>query len=187
MTDGERRDPRPDAVSLSKNDAGQQPLDFDPYRFGRPEHPIPPEYAPPGYSPPPAPHRPPANQGWQGYYGAPAPPPYPPDYPRPRTGNGKAIAALVLGIVSIVLCWLSLLDLVPIVLALVFGFLGRSDAAKWPQRGGRGMAIAGITCALVGALLAGLFTAWVYTRIRTCNEHYDVSSPQYRICVQQRV
>jgi Domain of unknown function (DUF4190) len=29
----------------------QAPLDFDPYRFGRPEHPIPPEYAPPGYVP----------------------------------------------------------------------------------------------------------------------------------------
>ena len=28
------------------------PLDFDPYRYGKPEHPIPPEYAPPGYVPP---------------------------------------------------------------------------------------------------------------------------------------
>ena len=37
-------------VSLSKD--GDTP-DFDPYRFGAPEHPIPPEYAPPGYRPPP--------------------------------------------------------------------------------------------------------------------------------------
>ena len=29
-------------------------VDFDPYRFGAPEHPIAPEYAPPGYTPPPA-------------------------------------------------------------------------------------------------------------------------------------
>jgi hypothetical protein len=186
MTDGERREPRPDAVSLSKSDPPQQPLDFDPYRFGLPDHPIAPEYAPPGYRPPPPPQQPPGHQPWQGHYGAPAPPPYSRDYPRPQPGNGKAIAALVLGIVSIVLCWLSLLDLVPIVLALVFGFLGRSDAAKSPAHGGRGMAVAGIACALVGALLAGLFTAWIYSRIRTCNENYDVSSQQYRVCVQQR-
>jgi hypothetical protein len=51
----------PDAaepVSLAKSDEPQRAVaepapEFDPYRFGAPEHPVPPEYAPPGYRPPP--------------------------------------------------------------------------------------------------------------------------------------
>ncbi len=180
MSDHERRDP----VSLRK-DEHEQPVDFDPYRFGAPEHPVPPEYAPPGYRRPP-PSQPPHNQPWQNYGAPPPPPPYWPQYPQPRTGNGKAIAALVLGIVSIVLCWLSLFDVIPVVLALIFGFLGRHDSVRDPARGGRGMAVAGIACAVVGALLAGLFTAWAIHRFRPCYENFDVSSAQYRTCIQQR-
>jgi len=191
MSDHERRDP----VSLRKNER-EQPVDFDPYRFGAPEHPVPPEYAPPGYRPP-SPTQQPHNQPpgaqpphtpppWQPYGAPPPPPQYWPQYPQPRTGNGKAIAALVLGIVSIVLCWLSLLDVVPVVLALVFGFLGRHDSVRDPARGGRGMAVAGIACAVVGALLAGLFTAWAIHRLQPCYQHFDGSSAQYRTCIQQR-
>jgi hypothetical protein len=59
----------------------QAPLDFDPYRFGKPEHPIPPEYAPPGYVPdvpppsqqapgaPPAPVWPPRDEEQRPPYG----------------------------------------------------------------------------------------------------------------------
>lgn len=183
MSDGEGRDP----VSFRK-DQPDHPGEFDPYRFGAPEHPVPPEYAPPGYRPPPPPsqpppYQPPPYQQWPGYG---APPPQYSQYPQPRAGNGKAIAALVLGIVSIVLCWLSLFDVIPVVLALVFGVLGRSDSVRNPERGGRGMAVAGIACAVVGALLAGLFTAWVVHRFRSCYDNGDVSSAQVRTCVQQR-
>jgi hypothetical protein len=160
-------------------DEPQQPADFDPYRFGRPEHPVPPEYAPPGYRPP----QQPPPQPWPQYG---APPPYYSEYPRPRTGNGKAIAALVLGIVSIVLCWLSLLDVVPVVLALVFGILARNDAVRYPERGGRGMAVAGIACAVVGALLAGLLTAWAVHRFASCYDN-NPTSAQVRTCIQQRI
>jgi hypothetical protein len=182
MTNGERREP----ISFRK-DEPNEPLDFDPYRFGAPEHPVPPEYAPPGYRPaptnPPPPQFPPGPPQYPGYW---APPPESAQYPRPRTGNGKAIAALVLGIVSIVLCWLSLFDIIPAVLGLIFGILGRNDSLRHPERGGRGMAVAGIACAVVGALLAGLFTAWAVHRFRDCYDS-NASSSQVRTCIQQHL
>ena len=98
------------------------PPDFDPYRYGKPDHPIPPEYAPPGYVPPvpPAPAAPSPAQ-YPGYSYPPPPPGYPP-YGAPRAGNGKATIALVLGILSIVFCWLSIFDLVLAVPAGQTGF-----------------------------------------------------------------
>ena len=47
---------------------------FDPYRFGKPDHPVPPEYAPPGYVPdePPPPYAAATNAPYgQGPYGPP--------------------------------------------------------------------------------------------------------------------
>jgi hypothetical protein len=182
MTNGERREP----ISLSKDESERAP-DFDPYRFGAPEHPVPPEYAPPGYRPPPPanppPQFPPGPPQYPGYW---APPPNAPQYPQPRTGNGKAITALVLGIVSIVLCWLSLFDIIPAVLALIFGILGRNESVRHPERGGRGMAVAGIACAVIGALLAGLFTAWAVHRFSDCYDG-NASSSQVRTCIQQHL
>jgi hypothetical protein len=56
------RDQASERVDLSKREpAGEEP--FDPYRFGRPEHPIPAEYAPPGYTGPVIPTAPP-TAGW---------------------------------------------------------------------------------------------------------------------------
>jgi hypothetical protein len=94
----------------------------------QPYSPAPP--APPGYPPPPPPYPPP---GYAPPYG--------------ETTNGFAIASLVLGILGGVACfgW---------ILALVFGYLAKSqiDASRGMQRG-RGMAIAGIVLGWVwGAL-----------------------------------
>lgn len=85
MTSGESHD-EPPRVDLSKNEPGQADEPFDPYRFGKPDTPPPPEYAPPGYvpdSPPPqypplAGGPPPASQGAPSYPNAPYPnTPYP--------------------------------------------------------------------------------------------------------------
>jgi hypothetical protein len=51
----EPRTPEPDASPPPEGtDPTAPPTEqrFDPYRFGAPEHPVPPEYAPPGYVPP---------------------------------------------------------------------------------------------------------------------------------------
>ena len=62
----EPRTPHDAAVDLDKHGTAATEPPFDPYRFGKPDHPVPPEFAPPGYvaDPPPAapsPYGPPAN------------------------------------------------------------------------------------------------------------------------------
>ncbi len=197
----------PDPVSLHKPDGTQPqadpPPDFDPYRFGAPEHPVPPEYAPPGYRPPPptAPPSVPPPPGYatypgyqqqhyagydqQGYpYGP--PPPYTTQYPPPRTGNGKAIASLVLGIASILFCWLSVFDAIPVLLAFVFGAIARGETKHRPGREGHSPAVAGMVCAAVGAVLAIVLTIWFINRFSDCFK-YDTGSSAYSHCVQNRL
>ncbi len=80
--------------------------------------------------------------------------------PPQRTTNGFAVASLVLGIV-----WLWSLGSI---LALVFGYLGKSQIDASPQtESGRGMAIAGIVLGWVGVgiflLVLTLFLLGVLT------------------------
>ena len=213
-----------EGVSFTKRDQPQpEPAadpaaaaEFDPYRFGKPEHPIPAEYAPPGYTgptipaasatpypsatgnpfsnppgtpygppgtpygPPPSGYGPPPPYG----YGAPPPPPYH-AYPQPSPGNGKAVAALVLGILSIVLCLLSVLDGFLIIPGLVFSLISLSET-KNGQRPGRGLAIAGLVCTIVGALLATLITI-AYVRVANkCSDLQDQQS-EFRTCVRHNM
>jgi hypothetical protein len=244
MTTPDDGESRPE-VDLTKSDpAGEAP--FDPYRFGKPDRPIPPEYAPPGYVPPApevsptspygpsspygaAPYgqpgqgqppygQPPYGQPPQGdapygqqpygqppYGGAPGQPPYggPPPYPGQypggygppppgyagygpaKTGNGKAVAALVLGIVSIVFCWLSVLDVVPIILALVFGLIALSEAKSRPDGGGRSMAISGLVCCVIGAILATIVTVKIVHAIDQCGGfNSSRSSTVFQECIR---
>lgn len=207
--------------------SGDEP--FDPYRFGKPDHPVPAEFAPPGYVPPepepapgptPYPGPPPPAAG-QPYappttpypYGAPpygnpygAPPPYgtppygapPPGAPSPsggppgygygyasKQGNGKAVAALVLGIGSIVLFWLTILDAVLVILAIVFGFIGLGESKA---RGvGKGMAVAGLVCAAVGAVLAITTTVLVVRAYDQCGGSAESDRPGFNQCIQDHI
>lgn len=178
-------------VDLSKNDpAADAP--FDPYRYGRPEHPVPPQYAPPGYVPPPSepqyPYGPAPYQtpGQYGNFGAYGPPPPVNPYVAPRTGNGKAIAALVIGIASIVMFWTTFFDAILVILAVVFGILGLNDA-RIPGRGGRGMAIAGLVCGAVGGIVALLMTIYVLTAVNRCGGISNSNSSDFKQCVQDHL
>lgn len=214
-SDPDRSDGPSDGVDLSKGAPAQPPAaeePFDPYRFGKPDHPIPAEYAPPGYTGPTVPATPPSPYGAPppGYPGAPGnpfnnppgtpygstpPPPYgynvppPPPYhgyPMPPTGNGKAIAALVFGILSIVLCFLSFFDGIFVILGLIFGIIALSEAKE--RRGsGRGMAIAGLICTLVGALLATLLTVLIVHAANDCGGFSNDSSDQWQTCVRDNI
>ena len=135
---------------------------------------------PPGLPPelPPDPFRPPD----QPYAGpppaAPGPPPYgqPPPYgaplPSPARRNGLGTAALVLGIVAILPC--SWMVLIPAVLAVVFGFVGRGRVRR-QEATNRGAATTGIvlgSLALVpGVALWGLLLVNVdeVQRFNDCN------------------
>ncbi len=168
---------------------------FDPYRFGKPDHPVPPEYAPPGYAPetPPSPYGSAGNAPY-GQTGTPYPPPSPwgaPGYGPPPghyataqpRGNGKAVAALVLGIVSIVMFWLSFFNGLFIVLALVFGILGLTEAGS---RGGagKGMAIAGLICMGVGTVATVLYTVWLLHIANQCGGLDNGGDPGFSQCVR---
>jgi Domain of unknown function (DUF4190) len=206
-----------EGVNLGKDDQSSE-APFDPYRFGKPDHPIPAEYAPPGYtgpvipSPPyqqpqnpwqPGPQGPPPSNPFSNPpgvpYGAPPPhqPPYPPmhygppppqyhGYAPPPTGNGKAVAALVLGIASIVFCWLSVFDGIFVVLGIVFAAMAISET-KTPGRRGRGMAVAGLICAIVGALLATLLTVLIVHAVNQCGGFNNTNSSSFDQCVQDHI
>jgi DNA-directed RNA polymerase subunit RPC12/RpoP len=66
--------------------------------------------------------------------------------------NGFCVAALVLGIVGLPASPL----IIPPLLAIIFGVIGVKQVSnvESPNRGGRGMAIAGIVCGCIGCLMA---------------------------------
>jgi hypothetical protein len=80
-----------------------------------------------------------------------------------RPGNGMAIAALVLGIVSLALFCVLYVSLPCGILAIVFGIVGRSRARAGASGGG--MATAGLVCGVIGValfvLMLGLMCAGV--------------------------
>ena len=82
-------------------------------------------------------------------------PPYegsPPPAARPK-GAGMAIAALVLGILAVLLCWTVVGGVLLGLIAVVLGAI----AARRAKRGistGRGMAISGIVLGVIGLLLS---------------------------------
>jgi hypothetical protein len=75
-------------------------------------------------------------------------------YQRAPATNGMAVAAMVLGILGVMM-----IPFLGAILALVFGYLAKGSIDRSEGReGGRGMAVAGIVLGYVG-LVVGLF--WV--------------------------
>jgi len=108
--------------------------------------PVQPSYPPPSYpqgSYPQAPYPQPGPP--EGY----APQLYPGGYYGPpmlrQQTSGMAVTGMVLGILSLVLFWASLLGPLLALLGIVFSSLGLSQSSK-PGWTGKGMAIAGLVC-----------------------------------------
>lgn len=182
---------------------GKHPDPNDPYRFGLPERLPPPEYAPPGWTPPggwPT-AAPPVGPSQPGPGSGPPPgyPPYPPPSPYgyhppppqyspyhvPAAGRGKAVTALVLGILSIFFFWASFFDALLVIAAVTFGIIAlteRPGGATPP----RGMAIAGLVCAAVGAVLAIIWTVFIIHAINQCGGFNQTNAPGFRTCLQQQ-
>lgn len=64
-----------------------------------------------------------------------------------------AVASLVLGIVGIILCFLW----IPWILAIIFGVIGIRQCNEDPSYTGRGLAVAGLVCGIVGGAIILLF------------------------------
>lgn len=67
--------------------------------------------------------------------------------------NGMAIAAMVCGIASLVLCWLSFVGLATGIVGLVLSVMARKKVA-----GSNGMVTAGLVCSIIGIVLGGIWT-----------------------------
>jgi len=69
-------------------------------------------------------------------------------------GKGLSIAAMVLGIVAVVLCCIWYLSIPCAILAIIFGIIGK-------KRDGKGMAIAGLVLGIVAIALYVLAIAGI--------------------------
>ena len=118
------------------------------------EPPQPPQYgAYPGGSPPPPPPPYGGYPGYPGYSGYPGP-------PQSEPKNGLGLAALILAIIGLLLCWSVAGGIVLGVVAVILGFLGRGRVKRGEADNG-GVAIAGIALGFV-AIIAGLVFIPIY-------------------------
>lgn len=135
----------PDDWQPYGSDPNQQSY-WDPYAQQAPGYQQP-GYQQPGYQQPIYPQQYPGGYGYPGYY-------------QPPSNSGKAIMALVCGIVSILGSFLCCAIALPAaVAAVVLGILARreiSESAGYER--GAGMALAGI---ITGAIGAALCVAWI--------------------------
>jgi len=129
-------------------------------------------YPPPPAVPPSYPYPlPPGYPGQPGGYPYPlammptAAPAFPYPYAPPDPNGGMAIAALILGIVSIVFAWTIVCNIPFAIVGIVMGELGRQSAPK------RAMATWGIALSIAGILLS---LAWIALQVAFV---YAISPP----------
>jgi TctA family transporter len=88
----------------------------------------------------------------------------------------------VLGILALILSFLTLFDIPLIVLGVVFSVLGLQAARR--GAGGKGMAIAGLSCAIIGAIVAATLFIIVYNRAKDCADRFDSGTSAYQTCLR---
>jgi hypothetical protein len=102
--------------------------------------------------------------------------------PAASGNNGIAIAALIIGIISLLIAWIPFLGLlggIGGVVALILGFMGRKRAND-PGTGGSGAAITGI----VTGILALILTIVVHIAVFTFGSTFVGSFETYEECIE---
>ncbi|QNN53058.1 DUF4190 domain-containing protein [Nocardioides mesophilus] len=108
----------------------------------------------------------------------PGPPPpgygYPPaGYPAPAPTNGKATAALIVGISTLVLSWCCGAGVLGLV-AVVLGVKGRSEIrSSQGTQSGEGIAMAGIITGAVAAVIGILVVALIVILVASGNAAFQ--------------
>ncbi len=82
--------------------------------------------------------------------------------------NGLSVASLVLGILSIQMCFIFL----PAILAVAFGIVGLIQITNRPGQAGRGIAIAGIILGGIGLVLPVL----VFVAMRDADAAFETQT-----------
>ena len=80
-----------------------------------------------------------------------------PYYKPAPEGKGQAITGMVLGICSIVLLSTGYIGFICGILGIIFSVIGKKKCTAVFYRTGRGMAIAGLVCSIVGLVLSTLY------------------------------
>ena len=83
------------------------------------------------------------------------------NYPVRNSGNGLAVASMVLGIIALVLFLIPILPIILGALALVFGIVGVVGKNK-PKKG---MAIAGIVTSIIALIISGLIAFGLFSAV----------------------
>ncbi len=124
------------------------------------------------------PHHSQSPYGSQPPYGYQNQNPYDP-YNNYRPNSGKAIAALVLGISSIAsLFFLPGFGAIIGVLAIIFAILAFKELQR-SYLNGRGMAIGGLICGIIGVLLHVLFVIFIVVIIGVSLQEYSNNGADY--------
>ena len=119
------------------------------------------------------PQQPPPGPGYRAPY-PPAPPPMMPQaiFTPPPPNDGKAIASLVLGILSLVGCFGALAG-IP---AIILGFMSKRDISRsGGALGGDGLALGGIITGIlstIGTVALVIFYVAVFAAVATTSSHY---------------
>ena len=152
--------PPPTSQPPSAWPTGYPPSDYPTPGYPVPGHPAP-GYPAPGYP----------NPGY-GYAATPA---------TEKAGNGRAVAGLILGICSVVFCFLTFLDLPLVILGVIFSGLGLRASKE--GKGQRGLAVAGLTLSILGAVLVVAFTVFLLHQVNYCQQHHDQGTRAYNECI----
>ncbi|MGM0477874.1 MAG: DUF4190 domain-containing protein [Bacteroidota bacterium] len=68
--------------------------------------------------------------------------------------NGLATASLVLGIISIVLCWIWVVGVIAGILAIILAIVAKNKIKSTPNMGGKGAANGGLITGIIGTIIA---------------------------------
>jgi hypothetical protein len=90
----------------------------------------------------------------------------------------------VLGLLSILFFEMAFFDAVFVIAAVAFGAVALTERPTGPNSP-RGMAIAGLVCAGVGALLAIIWTVFLFHAISQCGGVGNSGQPGFKTCLQQ--
>lgn len=90
--------------------------------------------------------------------------PQPQSYPT-QPNNGMAVTSLVLGIVGLVFAFIPVIGVIAwplVILGIIFGGVGINKANQIPGSP-KGMAIAGLTCSIIGLAICLIWAIAVYS------------------------
>lgn len=152
-----------------------------------PPPPAAPQYPAPQYPAPPQPASAPPGYGQPAPYGQPAQYPAPTPPPTQPGAGGLAIAALIIGIASLVLFWVPYLGLLGAIVGLILGIVAWAGAGK--RNRPKGTAIAGTiisAVAIAAGLVVTIFISVLIARIADCADP-QLNDRQQQQCVDNKL